>query len=177
MNFFLTGLFCEDLALIGADVLCPVLFLNVVLAIFTLIGLSTTSIYVINPNFDFENLVTPLTLLWLHLTSFFVVAEGDSRCRVGTVLALNWLVSCGFVLLSIRLGHHVATLATLVVVAGAPDLMHAELTHFDGSLASRAHFCFFPWGSFSHFTFILSLLNYKSLQASSPLSLTFQIFS
>ena len=144
--------------------LLPVLLLDIVLALFTLIRLIATCLDMIYPDLYFKSLTAPRALFGPHLTRFFMSSELDSGGRKRTILASYGLVSRRFVLLPIRLGHHVATLAAFVVGTCATDLVHAELAHLDGSLARRAHLCLFLRDSFCHVSSKFCLFNFNLLR-------------
>ena len=99
---------------------------------------------------DFEGLVAPWTLFGSHLTGFLMATKTVLWCFMGTILALDKCVELFFMLLSFTLGDDFTALLALVVLSHAANLVHAELTHLDGSLAVRAnlglllglnHFC------------------------------------
>ena len=125
----------------------PVLSLNVSAALLTLVRLIATILHMSNPLVELESFAAKGTVPRLKLTIFFVRPEFVSRCSERAVLTSDWLVRSLLVLLSLGLGDDLATLATLVVISGTSDLVHAELRDWDGLLASAANlglfFCCF----------------------------------
>lgn len=132
-------LLLEDGTLVRGLVICPLSLLYVVLAVFAHVRLVSALFNVVDPDLDAERLLAVLTLLRTHLARRFMVPECGCRGRVSTVLALNRLVSRLFMLLAVRFRHDVAALAALVVLAGAPNLVHPNLADTDGSLARRTN--------------------------------------
>ena len=112
----------------------PLLLLNEVLTVLTLVRLGPTGFLMVKPHFDAEDLLAPLTLLWLQFTRFLVIPKLSHCCSVRAVLTLDRLVSSCLVLLSVCLGDNITALATLIVVAGTSDVVHSKLAYFNGSL-------------------------------------------
>lgn len=152
LNLLSALLFLKDGTFIGGLVLHPILLLNVLQTILAFVGLVSTLLNVVDPDFDPEDLFAILALLRLKLASFFMVPECDSRGRVWTVLALDRFVGRLLMLFSISLRHDIATLSTLVIVPGTANLVHPNLAHANVALASRADFGFFL-SNFRHLYF------------------------
>ena len=125
----------------------PVLTLDVPPALLTLVRLVATILDMSDPLVELECFAAKGTLPGLELAIFFMRTEFVSRCSERAVLTSDWLVRSLLVLLSLGLGDDLATLATLVVISGTSDLVHAELRDWDGLLASAANlglfFCCF----------------------------------
>ena len=137
-GFLVLLLLEHDLTLVAGFVVAPVLLLNVALALFALLRFSSARFHVVDPPFDGENLLAILARPRLHVAPFFVVPELSLGGGERTVFAIYRLMGLLFVLFAVRLGDHFAALATLVVVAGASNIVHAEFAHGDRPFASAA---------------------------------------
>lgn len=105
----------------------PVLALNKLLALLTLVRLRSALLRVHNPLVNLESLLAELARSRLHITALFMVTKLGGRCSELAVLARNRFVSCLFVLLAIGFWDNFSALAALVVIPSAANLVH---THF-----------------------------------------------
>ena len=117
----------------------PVLPLDEPTALLALVSLSATVFNVADPDVDLEDLFAVGTRPRLHVALFFVIPELVRRGLEIAVLTLHGLVRSGLVLFALGLGNNLAALPALVVVAGASNLMHAELGYGYGLLTSSAN--------------------------------------
>ena len=129
----------------------PLLLLDIVLALLALCGLCAAGLNMIYPDFDPELLLAVLALLGTHVTILFMATELYRWGSIWTELALDGLVCCLIVLLTICFCHNITALAALVIVSSAANLMHPNLADLDGSLACGAHLRFFLCDGFHHF--------------------------
>ena len=144
----------EYATLVRRLVLTPVLLLDEVLAVFAFCSLGATGLHVVHPHLYLELLLAVLTLLRPHITVLFVIAELGSWGGMWAVLALDRAMRLLFVLFTVGFSHDLTALPALVIVACTSYFMHAYFAHFDGSLTCRAllrllycgfrhNFCFF----------------------------------
>ena len=128
----------------------PVLPLDVPPALLALVRLVATILDMSDPLVELECFAAKGTLPGLELAIFFVRTEFVSRCSERAVLTSDWLVRCLLVLFTLSLRHNLATLATLVVIPSASNLMHAELGDGDGLLAGATNLGLF-FSCFGHY--------------------------
>ena len=111
---------------------------NISLTLLTHICSSTTLLFMISVDFDFEFLLTISACLRLHFTMLFMLTENDFGSRECTVLASDRFVSFCIVLLFISLGNYFSAFPALIVRPGTTDLVHAVFACLNLPLASRA---------------------------------------
>lgn len=119
----------------------PVSILDVVLAILALFRLRSTHFHVFCPFVHRNSLFTPLALSWFHAAIFLVISEDICWRFILAVLAFYLGVSVLLMVFLITPGNYLSTRRTLVVLAGASELMHGKFSNFDAHIAVGAYFC------------------------------------
>ena len=94
----------------------------------------------VRPGLHWKDFIAPLAGSGPHIALFLVRTEGLLRSLEVAVLTFGKLMRSLFMLFSVAFGDDLATLAALVVVSSASDLMHSNFTHGNSLLACRTNF-------------------------------------
>lgn len=152
--FFFFVLFYHLSTNIVLDMRHPVHELHEILAVITLVGLTTTHVVMVFPLQELYSFIAEPTRLWLHLALLFMSFKLKCRRFEITFCTNNLLMEFFFMLFFFSLWHTLPTVFALIVLPCTPDIMHPEFRCFNVLLTDRASLCLN-----SSFGFHISSLN------------------
>jgi hypothetical protein len=132
------------------DMRGSILQLNEVLAILALVGLAAAHLAVIFTLQVPYSFITELTLPGFHGALSIVISVLECKCLQPTILAADLLVHFFFVFFLLTLGHALAAVLALVVLACAADVVHSELGCIDVFVTDCTSFSFHGFSSLLH---------------------------